>query len=94
MKLLQELTALNESEGFKLGKPLADADIEDVLDSFIDYAIEEGFNAQEDPDEGTDYLIDQMRSWLEDGKYSDDEIEEYMDKHADAIYEHIYAGLT
>lgn len=100
MSILKELLAMNEAEeaasgfNFKLGQPLDEADIDEVLDAFINYAIEEGFNEQDDPDDGTDELIRQMEMWLDDGNYEDGEVEDFMEKYESQIYEHIYAGLT
>ena len=76
--------------------PDNDKDINEMLDAFIssDTDIAEVAREYDDPTDGTDYLMDQLTNWLRTDGHSSDDIEAWMDKHDDKVFDYLYNGLT
>lgn len=98
--LVQEPTPISEAvaKAFKPGDPLSD--VEGVLDAFTEFSFTNEVSdtahekAEEDPDDGAMYLVRELEMWLDDGDYDEDDLEEFLEKNQDAIYEHFIGGLT
>jgi hypothetical protein len=95
MKLIQELTALNEAGKAKM--PTNDSEFDEMMDAFIGYAIDQDMHetAREDgPESGAEYLMDKFEDWLGVQGFKLAEIEKFMDAREDDVFDYIYNGLT
>lgn len=76
--------------------PMDVAGVENLIDEFVSYAIENDFHeVARESEDGVDYLYGKFSQWLEQQKdFTDAQVDAWLDAHGDDAAEHFEAGLT
>lgn len=78
--------------------PEDESAVEQLLSSFTADAIDQDMhNDARDMDtteDGVEFLMDELRKWLQQRGFTSAVVDKWMDKHDDTIYDFLYNGLT
>ncbi|WP_407307329.1 hypothetical protein [Acinetobacter sp.] len=78
--------------------PTDDEDVNDMLQSFIDDAIDQELHDDArdkgSPEDSAEFLLGKLEEWLNQRGYSAKEIDDWMEDHADDAHDFLYQGLT
>jgi len=77
--------------------PEADSEIDDLLDAFTATSVDDDLRADAqsgDADAGAELLMKELRHWLQHKGFSSSDVNDWMDKHDDKIFDFLYNGLT
>lgn len=68
--------------------------LQSFTDAIIDADMHQDAREMDTPEDGVDFLMDELRKWLQQQGHSSKDVETWMDKNDDEIFDYLFNGLT